>query len=60
VSSHADAAAILLERRSRQEALWGGNYYPGLGEGECVEYKSLIIMLTVALERETHARDSVG
>jgi hypothetical protein len=39
---HADAEALLLERGSRQESLWGGNYRPGLGEGECIEYSSLI------------------
>jgi hypothetical protein len=39
---HADAEAILLDQGSRQPALWGGNYHPGLGEGECIEYESLI------------------
>ena len=39
---HADAKALLLEQESRQESLWGGNYRPGLGEGECIEYSSLI------------------
>jgi hypothetical protein len=39
---HADAEAILLEEGSRQEDLWGANYYPGTGEGECIEYTSLI------------------
>jgi len=39
---HADAEALLLEQGSRQEALWGGNYYPGRGADECVEYGSLI------------------
>ena len=33
---------MLLERDSRQESLWGGNYYPGVGEGECIRYMSLI------------------
>jgi hypothetical protein len=39
---HSDAEAILLEHGSVQASLWGGNYYPGVGEGECVEYESLI------------------
>jgi hypothetical protein len=39
---HADAEAVLIEQGSRQEALWGGNYYPGAGEAECIEYTSLI------------------
>jgi hypothetical protein len=39
---HADAEALLLERGSRQEDLWGANYLPGLGDEECIEYTSLI------------------
>lgn len=39
---HADAEAILLSQGSRQEDLWGANYYPGGGEEECIEYTSLI------------------
>jgi hypothetical protein len=39
---HADSEEILLDRGSRQSDLWGGNYYPGLGEEECVEFQSLI------------------
>ena len=39
---HADAEALLLEEGSRQSDLWGANYYPGLGEEECLEYTSLI------------------
>ena len=39
---HADAEALLIERGSDQEALWGGNYHPDLDEGECLEYESLI------------------
>jgi hypothetical protein len=39
---HADAEALLLERGSRQEDLWGANYYPGLGPEACIEYTSLI------------------
>ena len=39
---HSDAEAILLEHGSHQDALWGGNYFPGLGEVECIAYTSLI------------------
>jgi hypothetical protein len=39
---HADEEALLLENGSRQDDLWGANYYPGRGEGGCIEYTSLI------------------
>ena len=39
---HADAEQSLLEAGSRQQDLWGANYYPGLGREECIEYTSLI------------------
>jgi len=39
---HADEEAFLLEHGSRQEHLWGANYYPGRGPEECIEYTSLI------------------
>jgi hypothetical protein len=39
---HADAEQLLLEDGSRQEDLWGANYYPDLGAAECVEFTSLI------------------
>jgi hypothetical protein len=39
---HADEEALLLERGSRQEDLWGANYYPGRGPVECIEFTSLI------------------
>ncbi len=39
---HADAEALLLDRGSRQEDLWGANYFPGLGPERCVEYTALI------------------
>jgi len=37
---HADA--VLIEHGSRQAVSWGGNDHPSLGEGECLEYTSLI------------------
>jgi hypothetical protein len=39
---HADAEALLLADGSRQEDLWGANYYPGVGAEDCIEYTSLI------------------
>lgn len=39
---HSDAEALLLEDGSRQRDLWGANYYPGRGSGECIEFTSLI------------------
>ena len=39
---HADAEQLLLEDGSRQEDLWGANYYPGRGPANCIEYTSLI------------------
>ena len=39
---HADEEALLLEHGSRQEDLWGANYYPGKGLEGCIEYTSLI------------------
>lgn len=39
---HADAEAVLLEDGSRQQDLWGANYYPGAGSEDCIEFTSLI------------------
>lgn len=39
---HADEEALLLERGSKQEHLWGANYYPGRGPDACIEFTSLI------------------
>jgi hypothetical protein len=39
---HADAEAVLIDRESQQGALWGGNYFPGAGESDCIVYTSLI------------------
>jgi hypothetical protein len=39
---HADAEAVLLEDGSRQDDLWGANYYPGRGRDGCIEFTSLI------------------
>ena len=39
---HADAEQLLLDDGSRQEDLWGANYYPGGGPEGCIEYTALI------------------
>jgi hypothetical protein len=39
---HADAEQELLAEGSRQEHLWGANYYPGRGRDRCIEYTALI------------------
>jgi hypothetical protein len=39
---HADAEALLLDQGSRQEDLWGANYFPGLGRERSVEFTALI------------------
>ncbi len=39
---HADAEQVLLQAGSRQNDLWGANYFPGRGPEGCIEYTSLI------------------
>jgi len=39
---HADEEAMLLDNGSRQQDLWGANYYPGRGRDGCIEFTSLI------------------
>lgn len=39
---HADAEALLLERGSRQQDLWGANFYPERDPGRRLEYVALI------------------
>jgi hypothetical protein len=39
---HADAERTLLEAGSRQEDLWGANYFPGQGPDNCIDYVALI------------------
>ncbi len=41
-SLHADAEQILLKNGSRQENIWGANYFPGRKKGEKIEYTALI------------------
>lgn len=39
---HADLEALLLERGSKQENLWGINLYPELSEEDFIEFDSMI------------------
>ena len=39
---HADAERLLLADGSRQADVWGANYRPGKGRGDCIEYTALI------------------
>jgi hypothetical protein len=39
---HADAEETLLAEGSRQEHLWGANYYPGRGAADCIDFTALI------------------
>lgn len=39
---HADEEALLLEKGSRQEDLWGINIYPEMLENERIEFDSMI------------------
>lgn len=39
---HADGEALLLEAGSRQEELWGANYYPERAPEHRIEYVALI------------------
>jgi len=51
---HADAEQILLnlEDGSRQEDLWGANYYPGAGVDGCIELTAAHQYQTVSGEPE--------
>ena len=39
---HADGESVLLEDGSGQDDLWGGNYYPGRGQSNCIQFTALI------------------
>ena len=39
---HADAEQALLDSGSAQRDLWGANYYPAKGEGDCIDFTALI------------------
>jgi len=54
---HADEEALLLASGSRQEDLWGANYYPGRGEDHCIEFTSLINIRPAAGNRSMVIED---
>ena len=39
---HADAEALLLKQGSKQQNLWGANFYPAHSPGERIHYTALI------------------
>lgn len=41
-SLHADAEQLLLKHGSKQDNVWGANYFPGRKKGEKIEYTALI------------------
>jgi len=55
---HADAEQVLLEDGSRQEDLWGANYYPGAGTGGCIEFTALINIRPAQGNRSMEVSDS--
>lgn len=54
---HADAEAALLEGGSRQDDLWGANYYPGRGPDDCIEFTSLINIRPAQGNRSMEVQD---
>jgi hypothetical protein len=56
---HADAELRMLEEGSRQEALWGANYYPGRGREGCIEFTSLINIRPAQGNPEMEVRDDI-
>lgn len=39
---HSDLEALLIDKRSRQEDLWGVNFYPDLSGDDFIEFDSMI------------------
>ncbi len=54
---HADAEALLLEKGSRQEDLWGANFYPFKSAKDRIEYTSLINIRPSAGNNSMEIRD---
>jgi hypothetical protein len=55
---HADGEQALLDDGSRQADLWGANYYPGRGAGECLECTALINIRPAAGNRSMEIQDT--
>ena len=56
---HADAEEVLLRAGSRQQDLWGANYYPGRGRDGCVEFTALINISPARGNRSMEVGDPV-
>ena len=41
---HSDLEALLLENGSKQNSLWGINFYPDIGDDDFLEFDSMINM----------------
>lgn len=54
---HADGESLLLESGSRQEDIWGANYYPGRGPEGCIEFTALINIRPAAGNRAMEIAD---
>ena len=54
---HADAKAVLLGHGSHPDVLWGGNYFPGRGEPDCIVFTSMINVRPAAGNRGLEVRD---
>jgi len=54
---HADEEAVLLEAGSRQQDLWGANYYPGRGREHCLEYTALVNIRPAQGNRSMEVQD---
>jgi Protein of unknown function (DUF5674) len=55
---HADAEHLLLEEGSRQEDLWGANYFPGRGPDDSIEYTALINIRPAHRNRAMEVEDA--
>jgi len=55
---HADAEQLLLGEGSRQEDIWGANYYPGAGDEQCIECTALINIRPSAGNRGMEIEDA--
>jgi len=57
---HADAETALLESGSRQESVWGANYFPGRGPDGCIEFTALINIRPSRGNRSMEVEDALA
>ena len=55
---HTDAEQLLLTDGSREEDMWGANYYPGRGTDRSIEFTSLINIRPAAGNRSMEIEDA--